>query len=296
MLFGDKLFRRIHNNLIQHDYVKEINTKSYNNGFYKFREPLPNEVYIFKCNDSKEQFRYTPRYLYIDKHGLKVYCRLISNFPQKKYKLHQEEFFTLVPFDIELSPYGKLLKTDYHNHGRVEGIRPNAWENMANRTIKQNQRKTKKEITLDEHRIAIEIRGPQEAQADINAFTEKFSRHSGMCIDKTLKFRINNDCHEFELYLKENYPDEDCYCRIKNIMGFHEDNWTIETIKKYHKKYCPDYHKDQEEYSLLEVNNMLFDLKLEDVLLGYEQVTSPYVFDTETVFEGSVEVLRRYFI
>ena len=123
VMIGDNLFRRIHNNLIQHDYVKEINTKSYNNGFYKFREPLPHEVYIFKCTDYKQPFRYTPRYLYIETHGLKVYCRLISNFPQKKYKLHQEEFFTTFPFDIELSPYGKLLNT-YYNERRLQGIPP----------------------------------------------------------------------------------------------------------------------------------------------------------------------------
>lgn len=150
---------------------------------------------------------------------------------------------------------------------------------------------------MDKHRVTIEIRGPQEAQADIKAFQEKFSKHWSMIIDETLKVIINNACHEFELYLKENYPSEDyCCCKIKGNMGFHEDNWTIETIKKYHMKYCPDYHKDKEEYSLLEVNNMLFDLQLEDVLLEYEQVTSPYVFDTETVFDGSVDVLRRYFI
>ena len=149
-------------------------------------------------------------------------------------------------------------------------------------------------MKLEDRYIRLDIKSIPQAQEEVNRFMEKMNQYDNQFMDETLKFMINKACHEFELYLKENYPSEDyCCCKIKGIMGFHEDNWTIETIKKYHMKYCPDYHKDKEEYSLLEVNNMLFDLQVEDVLLGYEQVTSPYVFDTETVFDGSVDVLRR---
>ena len=150
-------------------------------------------------------------------------------------------------------------------------------------------------MNQDEHNILIDIRAPIQAVNDINKFKKKMDEYDCQIIDDVTKYRINLECYEFEEYLKDNFPDFENRCRIKSSLGYSEGTWTINEIKKYHAKYCSDIHKNKREYTVMEVNNMLFNLEIEDVIGGYVNITTPGSFDTG-VWNGMVKVYKRYFI
>lgn len=52
--------------------------------------------------------------------------------------------------------------------------------------------------------------------------------------------------------------------------------WYLEDVLKYYKKYYPERYDKKEEYTRMDVNNMLFDLSLKNVLRGHSSVALPY--------------------
>lgn len=127
-------------------------------------------------------------------------------------------------------------------------------------------------------------------------FQQEMNQLIGRNIDEKVKYELNTIVHEFELYLKENYPFDETRCRIKGEFGYYETTWTIKQLCKIYNKYCPERYKEKKHYTKREINNMLFDLKLEDVIGGYKPVAVPYCGFNEDIFTRELSVRQRYFI
>lgn len=148
--------------------------------------------------------------------------------------------------------------------------------------------------------IFVDIMIPLEAIDDneFKSFMDEMESFNRQSIDEMLKFRLNYIVHGFEHYLKDNYPDsKNIKCRVKGDMAYFETEWTVERLCEVHEKYCPEKHNDKPEYTRIEINNMLFDLELEDVLGGYEQVAVPLDSTyNDNIYNGTITVLSRYFV
>ena len=69
------------------------------------------------------------------------------------------------------------------------------------------------------------------------------------------EYKYEHPCSTFNIRPDSKYAYERAYL-------------TVQEIAELHKKYCR-YHKDKKEYTNMEVNNMLFDLKLIKQLSSY---------------------------
>lgn len=114
-----------------------------------------------------------------------------------------------------------------------------------------------------------------------------------------LDARLNARVHEFKQYMKIEYPDYALYIKIDGDLAYYTTTWTVEDICTAHRKYCQEYHIEKEEYTRMEINNMLFDLQeLYDVIRSHSQVAMPYSACkdyNEQIFDGVVEVECRYY-
>lgn len=99
--------------------------------------------------------------------------------------------------------------------------------------------------------------------------------------------------------MKAEYPDRELIFKLQGDLAYYTTTWTVKTICKAHKKYSPDTHIEKDEYTRMEINNMLFDLQeLYDVIRSYSQVAVPYSACKDyngQIFEGVVEVECRYY-
>lgn len=61
-----------------------------------------------------------------------------------------------------------------------------------------------------------------------------------------------------------------------STLGDYVTIWCLNDLLKSYEEHYPDRYTIKEQYSRMEVNNMLFDLSLKNVLRGYSQVIIPY--------------------
>lgn len=61
-----------------------------------------------------------------------------------------------------------------------------------------------------------------------------------------------------------------------STLGDYATIWYLNDLLKSYEEHYPDRYTIKEQYSRVEVNNMLFDLSLKNVLRGYSQVIIPY--------------------
>ena len=58
--------------------------------------------------------------------------------------------------------------------------------------------------------------------------------------------------------------------------AYNNATWSLHDILSYYKYYYPERYEDKETYTRIDVNNILFDLKIKGVIDGYEWVALPY--------------------
>lgn len=139
---------------------------------------------------------------------------------------------------------------------------------------------------------------PPEAIDELVEFKKELDKEFKWIMDdEVTRIELNQRINEFKQYLQEKYPEED-YLEFKLTggMAYHETSWTLKDILQYHKRYCYEEHEEKQEYTRMEVNNMLFDLELEDVIGGYCNVAEPIVglgYNSE-IWDGTVTVDIRY--
>ena len=61
-----------------------------------------------------------------------------------------------------------------------------------------------------------------------------------------------------------------------STLGDYVTTWYLNDLLKSYEEYYPNRYIVKEQYSRIEVNDMLFDLSLKNVLRGYSQVILPY--------------------
>lgn len=140
----------------------------------------------------------------------------------------------------------------------------------------------------------------EDPEDEVKDFLQKLKdNYLGLPDIESVKALINTEIHEFKEYMKYEYPDYDLTLDLKGDLAYHDAVWTIEDICKAHKLYSHETHIEKEEYTRMEVNNMLFDLKeLYDVIRSYSQVAVPCVdcrSYNDEIFDGIVEVECRYY-
>ena len=142
---------------------------------------------------------------------------------------------------------------------------------------------------------------PPEAEPEVNTLLKTLKqKYEGQKITEQTKIKLNNEVSRLNEYINKKYvQQEPITCKLEGPLAYTEEEWTLTVIKNMHKKYCP-HHTDKEEYTNIEVNNMLFDLKAYDIIGCYVPLVVPYCFGItiregyDEIFEGTVKVQARY--
>ena len=137
-----------------------------------------------------------------------------------------------------------------------------------------------------------------DPKQEVNDFIKKLKEnYLGEEMNHINKALINAEVHEFKQYMKYEYPD--LTFKLEGDLAYYSTTWTVEDICTAHRKYCQEYHIEKEEYTRMEINNMLFGLQeLYDVIRSHSQVAVPYSACkdyNEQIFDGVVEVECRYY-
>ena len=149
---------------------------------------------------------------------------------------------------------------------------------------------------------------PEDAVGEFKDFIDKLNnKYTGMSITEYAKMELNREVEEFKQYLNEKYRynnfdyiagnTEEIDCKLEGGLAYHNVTWTVEDIKRVYQKYYSDRFEDKNEYTRLEVNNMLFNLSIADVIDDYECVALPYSIAEDynnELFDGLVHVKARY--
>lgn len=141
---------------------------------------------------------------------------------------------------------------------------------------------------------------PEESLDEINQFYENLNKkYAGHRITETLKSEINEEIKLIDNYLKDKYPFNDINVKLTGELAYYMTTWYLQDILKEHKKYCEDKFVEKDDYTRMEVNNMLWDLQLEDRIKAYSAVALPYdiaEYYNNKIFpdDVSVRVLCRY--
>lgn len=148
-----------------------------------------------------------------------------------------------------------------------------------------------------DNEIRIKTRVPPEIVEDpmYQKFLEEIESFKGQLLDETTEAEINNLAKEFEAYMKENYPEhDDIKCKVMD--SYHVVAWTLHDILEAYKQEYPERYVDKDEYTRIEVNNMLFDLEIADVIGDYENVVYPFSSDESKnkAWDSIVSVRARY--
>ena len=130
----------------------------------------------------------------------------------------------------------------------------------------------------------------------LNKFFEEFKKkYQGKMIKEDTKYKMNLEIEQFKNELKEEYPQYPIVCRLKGPVAYHRAEWTLKTILELYQKHYPERYEEKNEYSWLDVNNMLFDLQMIDLIEYYRMPHHKYGTGNEA-FDGTVTVNCRYFL
>lgn len=68
--------------------------------------------------------------------------------------------------------------------------------------------------------------------------------------------------------------------------------WSIEKLLKEYSKEYPDRYESKNEYTRMEINNILFDLELAGVILGYRSpaVCADLPYYNNQIYTGDIEI------
>ena len=139
---------------------------------------------------------------------------------------------------------------------------------------------------------------PDEATEECMEFYEQIKKEfEGKPINEEFKFELNYKVNEFKQKLKHKYDYYNVECKINGGMAYHDIMLSVREICELHKEYYPARFEEKENYTRLEVNNMLFDLHIADVVKGYECIALPYSFADKynnEIFDSVVSVKCRY--
>lgn len=122
---------------------------------------------------------------------------------------------------------------------------------------------------------------PEEALDEVYEFYDKINKkYCGKRIDDDLKTRLNQDVISFNRLIQVkyglDYQKEKPTVKLTGNLAYHETIWVIKDILHEHKKHCREKHTEKQEYTRIEVNNMLFDLHIIDRIRKYSCVALPY--------------------
>jgi hypothetical protein len=147
---------------------------------------------------------------------------------------------------------------------------------------------------------------PDEASEETYAKIKQLrKKYRGLPLTDTTKAKLNREVQIFQEHLRENYQ----YSSLKLIRfelcgeeGYVDDVWTVYIISKVHGAYYPERKHHKEQYTRREINNMLFDLKLLEILYSYDKLYLPSIIDEkgrmlnrgDELYFGTVHVKRRY--
>ena len=146
--------------------------------------------------------------------------------------------------------------------------------------------------------VTIDISGvpPLLITDKLDKFFEEFKKkYQGKTIKEDIKYMMNLEIEQFKNELKEEYPQYPIICRLKGPVAYHRAKWTLKTILELYQKYYPEHYEEKNEYSWLDVNNMLFDLQMIDLIEYYGMPHHEYGTGNEA-FDGTVTVNCRYFL
>lgn len=77
---------------------------------------------------------------------------------------------------------------------------------------------------------------------------------------------------------------------IKSDEWYNEELWTLNQLLSTYKNEYPDRYENKEEYTKIEINNILFDLQIAGVILGYKKITYPNSSSNKEIFHRGVTV------
>ena len=139
---------------------------------------------------------------------------------------------------------------------------------------------------------------PEEAVEEVKEFHEELiNKYKGTRDDEEFRIRLNQDINQFQKYLKEKYVFNDVSCKLTGPAAYHETIWSVDELCEIYEEYYPERYEDKEEYTRIEINNMLFDLHIIDIVERYQCVALPYSFaekHNNEIFEGTIRVNCRY--
>ena len=122
----------------------------------------------------------------------------------------------------------------------------------------------------------------------INEIQEITDKYYGLPNNKLTIHELNNEL-EFLMGSNEDYRG----ILIKNTDFTETRIWNLQDILEQYKKYYPDrYDRDKETYTNIEVNNILFELKIVKAITGYECVAVPFDLPShnDKIFDRSIRV------
>lgn len=89
-------------------------------------------------------------------------------------------------------------------------------------------------------------------------------------------YKIDDSLHVKVRMYKEMIQQAGYDIVTDSTLGDYVTIWYLDDLLKSYEEHYPDRYTIKEQYSRMEVNNMLFDLSLKNVLRGYSQVIIPY--------------------
>lgn len=98
----------------------------------------------------------------------------------------------------------------------------------------------------------------------------------GMKCTTLNKHRLQQEILWLHEYINVNDPFENINVELTGPVAYNDTEWLLKDILQYHKYYDPENHNVQKEYSRIEVNNMLFDLKALGIINSYTKVAEPF--------------------
>lgn len=157
-------------------------------------------------------------------------------------------------------------------------------------------------MDYSEPKISVNI--PEEAVDECYDFYDKLKKEFVKQKDtESLRMKLNYMVRDFDVLLKMKYRNYDGLegfevgCKVVGEWAYHFAIWSVEEICDVYREYYPERFVDKDEYTRIEVNNMLFELEIRDIINGYECIALPYSFaekHNNEVFDGMVRVKCRY--
>lgn len=134
---------------------------------------------------------------------------------------------------------------------------------------------------------------PLEAMEEVQSFKKELdNKYLGRPQTPTVEMEFIFDWHNFMQSMRERYPEADIDARLTGLQ-YNVETWTITEIRFEYKQHYPERYVEKEEYTRMEVNNMLFDLVLCGVISDYTSVVCPFGLEyNDDIFSGRITVKR----